>query len=160
MQRYAIDDDDPSSGVPNEELKSQPMRGSSTNIQTSNMESTEAIMLDKEAENSTTVHEDSSTGANVKAPTFQLANRWSSKWTSGTGPRIGCVREYPPKLQFQALEHVNLSPRTAPGQFPSSAPIPSPRPSPKVHLSPALAYMGLPSPRLLPSLTPKVSTGN
>ncbi|KAJ4886514.1 calmodulin-binding family protein [Raphanus sativus] len=29
----------------------------------------------------------------------------------GAGPRIGCARDYPSELQFQALEQVNLSPR-------------------------------------------------
>ncbi|KAJ7963203.1 IQ domain-containing protein [Quillaja saponaria] len=70
------------------------------------------------------------------------------KWTTGTGPRIGCVRDYPAQLQVQALEHVNLSPRVMPGNSAVNAPIPSPRPSPKVHLSPRLVYMGLSSPRI------------
>lgn len=65
----------------------------------------------------------------------------SPKWTSGVGPRIGCVREYPTKLQFQALEQVNLSPRKVSSMFSSNGPIPSPRPSPRVHLSPRLANM-------------------
>ncbi|KAJ7951574.1 IQ domain-containing protein [Quillaja saponaria] len=70
------------------------------------------------------------------------------KWTTGAGPRIGCVRDYPAKLQVQALEHVNLSPKLKPGNFATNAPIPSSRPIPKVHLSPRLVYMGLPSPRV------------
>ncbi|KAI3521395.1 hypothetical protein L1887_10859 [Cichorium endivia] len=66
----------------------------------------------------------------------------SSKWTSGTGPRIGCVREYPANLQCRALEQVNLSPRKVnSSMFSSNCPIPSPRPSPCVHLSPSLANM-------------------
>jgi len=69
-------------------------------------------------------------------------NAKSPKWTSGTGPRIGCVREYPSKLQFQALVHVNLSPRKVNNfMFSTNRPIPSPRPSPCVHLSPRLANM-------------------
>ncbi|GLT98700.1 hypothetical protein SLE2022_161920 [Rubroshorea leprosula] len=83
-------------------------------------------------------------GANE--PVFNLAHRLSCKWTTGAGPRIGCVRDYPTDLQSRALEQVNLSPRVAPG-FVNYGPIPSPRPSPKIHLSPRLAYMGLPSPR-------------
>ncbi|KAI3711549.1 hypothetical protein L1987_70088 [Smallanthus sonchifolius] len=75
---------------------------------------------------------------------FQEANRISSKWTSGNGPRIGIVRDYPTELQFRALEHVNLSPRISLGNF---GPIPSPRPSPGVRLSPRISYIGLPSPR-------------
>ena len=66
---------------------------------------------------------------------------------------------YPAELKIMALEQVNLSPRIKPGgvAFGSSnssnitptLPIPSPRPSPKIHLSPRLHYMGLPSPRIL-----------
>ncbi|KAF8074283.1 hypothetical protein N665_1116s0021 [Sinapis alba] len=44
---------------------------------------------------------------------FQLGKQLSCKWTTGAGPRIGCVRDYPSELQFQALEKVNLSPRSA-----------------------------------------------
>ncbi|KAJ4893535.1 calmodulin-binding family protein [Raphanus sativus] len=44
---------------------------------------------------------------------FQLGKQLSCKWTTGAGPRIGCVRDYPSALQFQALEQVNLSPRSA-----------------------------------------------
>ncbi|KAL1825367.1 hypothetical protein ACET3Z_012145 [Daucus carota] len=84
----------------------------------------------------------------VNAPTFNMARRLSQKWTSGAGPRIGCVRDYPAELQSRALEQVNLSPRVASGPaFGNYGPIPSPRPSPKVRLSPRLTYMGLPSPR-------------
>ncbi|KDP42106.1 hypothetical protein JCGZ_01894 [Jatropha curcas] len=42
---------------------------------------------------------------------FQLGKQLSCKWTTGAGPRIGCVRDYPSELQFRALEQVNLSPR-------------------------------------------------
>ncbi|MFQ6671378.1 hypothetical protein Gotur_035948 [Gossypium turneri] len=82
------------------------------------------------------------------AQAFIMAKPLSCKWTSGIGPRIGCVREYPKELQFQALEQVNLSPRVTPGRFGTSVPIPSPRPSHKIRVSPTLAYMGLPSPRV------------
>ncbi|GFZ20793.1 calmodulin-binding family protein [Actinidia rufa] len=44
---------------------------------------------------------------------YQLGKQLSCKWTTGAGPRIGCVRDYPSKLQFHALEKVNLSPRNA-----------------------------------------------
>ncbi|KDP40750.1 hypothetical protein JCGZ_24749 [Jatropha curcas] len=87
---------------------------------------------------------------------FKVHKSLSCKWSTGAGPRIGCVREYPTELQLQALEHVNLSPRVLlmPGSFASSGPIPSPRPSPKIHLSPGLTCMGLPSPRLhIPNTT-------
>ncbi|XP_047307017.1 IQ domain-containing protein IQM1-like [Impatiens glandulifera] len=78
---------------------------------------------------------------------FDLSKRLSCKWSSGVGPRIGCVRDYPVYLQSQAMEKVNMSPRTTPGSSRNRVPIPSPRPSPRVRLSPRIAYMGLPSPR-------------
>ncbi|KAL0452918.1 UNVERIFIED_CONTAM: IQ domain-containing protein IQM6 [Sesamum latifolium] len=43
---------------------------------------------------------------------YQLANQLSCKWTTGAGPRIGCVRDYPSELQFRAMEEVCLSPRS------------------------------------------------
>lgn len=76
----------------------------------------------------------------------ELGNMKSPRWTSGAGARIGCVRDYPTKLQFRALEHVNLSPRQVTTvnsvTYSSNRPIPSPRPSPRVHLSPRLVNMG------------------
>ncbi|KAL3534103.1 hypothetical protein ACH5RR_002564 [Cinchona calisaya] len=44
---------------------------------------------------------------------YQLANQLSCRWTTGAGPRIGCVRDYPSELQARGLELVNLSPRTS-----------------------------------------------
>lgn len=48
-----------------------------------------------------------------KLKSLQLGKQLSCKWTTGAGPRIGCVRNHPPELQFRALEEVNLSPRSA-----------------------------------------------
>ncbi|XP_010483191.1 PREDICTED: IQ domain-containing protein IQM5 [Camelina sativa] len=73
--------------------------------------------------------------------------RFSCKWSTGNGPRIGCVRDYPIDLQTRALEQVNLSPRVVKGTTGLFGPIPSPRPSPKIRVSPRLSCMGLPSPR-------------
>ncbi|XAR59947.1 hypothetical protein NMG60_11033137 [Bertholletia excelsa] len=42
---------------------------------------------------------------------FQLGKQLSCKWTTGAGPRIGCVRDYPTELQFRTLEQLELSPR-------------------------------------------------
>ncbi|KAK4759606.1 hypothetical protein SAY87_022737 [Trapa incisa] len=44
---------------------------------------------------------------------YQLAQQLSCKWTTGAGPRIGCMRDYPTELQAQVLEKANLSPRAA-----------------------------------------------
>ncbi|CAL9050495.1 unnamed protein product [Musa banksii] len=81
-----------------------------------------------------------------KAVASQFGQRLPCKWTTATGARIGCVRDYPVDLQTKALEHVNLSPRVTPSHTSHRVPIPSPRPSPKVRLSPRLHYMGIPSP--------------
>ncbi|XP_061360728.1 IQ domain-containing protein IQM6 [Gastrolobium bilobum] len=43
---------------------------------------------------------------------YQLAYHLSTKWTTGAGPRIGCMRDYPAELQLLILEQQNLSPRT------------------------------------------------
>ncbi|XXG48473.1 hypothetical protein AAC387_Pa02g2911 [Persea americana] len=42
---------------------------------------------------------------------YQLGKQLTFKWTTGAGPRIGCVRDYPIELQCRALEEVNLSPK-------------------------------------------------
>ncbi|ONK59689.1 uncharacterized protein A4U43_C08F9330 [Asparagus officinalis] len=42
----------------------------------------------------------------------QLGKQLSYKWSTGAGPRIGCVRDSPSELRFRALEQVNLSPRS------------------------------------------------
>ncbi|KAK3436245.1 hypothetical protein EUGRSUZ_C00869 [Eucalyptus grandis] len=57
------------------------------------------------------------TNARAKAepPVFDVTRRLSCKWSTGAGPRIGCVRDYPTELQSRALEQVNLSPRVVPG---------------------------------------------
>ncbi|KAL6555487.1 IQ domain-containing protein iqm6 [Orobanche gracilis] len=44
---------------------------------------------------------------------YQLANQLSCRWTTGAGPRIGCVRDYPSELQLRVLEEVSLSPKSA-----------------------------------------------
>ncbi|XP_051142648.1 IQ domain-containing protein IQM2-like [Andrographis paniculata] len=43
---------------------------------------------------------------------YQLGKQLSCKWSTGAGPRIGCLRDYPSRLQSHALEQVNLSPRS------------------------------------------------
>lgn len=44
---------------------------------------------------------------------YQLAHQLSCKWTTGAGPRIGCMRDYPSELQLRVLEEASLSPRGA-----------------------------------------------
>lgn len=43
---------------------------------------------------------------------YQLGKQLTFKWTTGAGPRLGCVRDYPIELQCRALEEVNLSPKS------------------------------------------------
>ncbi|XP_020679431.1 IQ domain-containing protein IQM1-like [Dendrobium catenatum] len=82
-----------------------------------------------------------------KHPLIEFIKPVSQKWTTGLGPRIGCVRDYPSDLQCKALEKVNLSPKVSIPPSWSKDPIPSPRPSPNVRVSPKLAFMGVPSPK-------------
>ncbi|CAM0146700.1 unnamed protein product [Urochloa decumbens] len=85
---------------------------------------------------------------------YQLGNQLSFRWTTGAGPRIGCVRDYPPELQFRSLEQVSLSPRAGagPARFGASprqspcAPLVSPKPGALV--SPLYAAAGTPPSRL------------
>ncbi|XP_044392727.1 IQ domain-containing protein IQM5 isoform X2 [Triticum aestivum] len=69
-------------------------------------------------------------------------NHQTCRWSTGTGPRIRCVRDYQQDLQSRALEHVNLSPRLAGSPSRKRDPVPSPRPSPGMILSPRLASVG------------------
>ncbi|KAH0449772.1 hypothetical protein IEQ34_020464 [Dendrobium chrysotoxum] len=71
-------------------------------------------------------------------PLLESVEHLTWTWSTGAGPRIGCLREYPSDLQCKALEQVNLSPTTPTW---SKTPIPSPRPSPRVRLSPQLAQL-------------------
>ncbi|XP_057809523.1 IQ domain-containing protein IQM2-like [Salvia miltiorrhiza] len=47
-----------------------------------------------------------------ESKSFQLGKQLSCNWSTGAGPRIGCVRDYPWHLQERALERVKLSPRS------------------------------------------------
>ncbi|XP_010242608.1 PREDICTED: IQ domain-containing protein IQM3-like [Nelumbo nucifera] len=66
------------------------------------------------------------------ASSYQLGHQLSLKWSTGAGPRIGCVADYPLELRVQALEFVNLSPRLPPTPLSSrqfgGLVLPSPRP--------------------------------
>ncbi|KAK1439453.1 hypothetical protein QVD17_05271 [Tagetes erecta] len=48
------------------------------------------------------------------ARSYQLGNQLSLKWSTGAGPRIGCIADYPIELRLQALEFTNLSPKPRP----------------------------------------------
>ncbi|XVF48688.1 hypothetical protein PTKIN_Ptkin03bG0209900 [Pterospermum kingtungense] len=150
VKRCAIDDEYPSYKVAGDESKHGEIKDP---MATSKSSDSRTLGVDGPTYNACirteSLHISMGTSAtNVEAPAFNMAKRLSCKWTSGVGPRIGCVRDYPIELQSQALEQVNLSPRLTPGRFGNSDPIPSPRPSPTIRVSPRLAYMGLPSPRV------------
>ncbi|XP_041026839.1 IQ domain-containing protein IQM6-like isoform X2 [Juglans microcarpa x Juglans regia] len=66
---------------------------------------------------------------------YQLARQLSSRWATGVGPRISCMRDYPSELQFQVLEQANLSPRS--GSV-NASPRASTHLSPKVLISTSL----------------------
>ncbi|KAL2327220.1 hypothetical protein Fmac_020647 [Flemingia macrophylla] len=137
VKKCSIDDDDSSivgSNSFSDINESQQLKGPS--LSSSNNVNNNGIII-----NNAKVHKD------IEKKVFDVSKRLSCKWSTGAGPRIGCVRDYPEHLQSRALEQVSLSPRPASARPYSYGPIPSPRPSPKVRMSPRLAYMGLPSPR-------------
>ncbi|KAK6941974.1 hypothetical protein RJ641_027351 [Dillenia turbinata] len=68
--------------------------------------------------------------AHKRTRSFQLAQQLSCKWTTGAGPRIGCVRDYPSELQFRTLEKMCLSPTAS-----HVSPRMTPRNSSKVSVS-------------------------
>ncbi|XP_076906143.1 IQ domain-containing protein IQM2-like [Bidens hawaiensis] len=53
-------------------------------------------------------------GSHKGTNSFQLGRQLSCKWSTGAGPRIGCLRDYPTEMQSHALEQANLSPESAP----------------------------------------------
>lgn len=151
VKRCAIDDDYSYGQAPEKEAKPESMVGSDkTRIHGEGDSSRGATATSTDDDQ----HQDEKINTNGggkadAAAAVNLGKRLSTfKWTTGVGPRIGCVRDYPCELQFQALEQVNLSPRIVSGPgFVKYGPIPSPRPSPRIHLSPRIAGMCLPSPR-------------
>uniref|UniRef100_A0ACD5Z3J6 Uncharacterized protein n=1 Tax=Avena sativa TaxID=4498 RepID=A0ACD5Z3J6_AVESA len=44
-----------------------------------------------------------------KSKSYQLGHRLSLQWRTGSGPRIGCVKDYPMELRTRALEMVQQS---------------------------------------------------
>ncbi|CAL0326073.1 unnamed protein product [Lupinus luteus] len=133
--KYAVDDDVPPSKPIDEEQNYEPKKG--------NVGPSDSTIANNCGQDNV-----GNFGNYLKTSQVKEMKPLSSKWTTGAGPRIGCVREYPTKLQVKALEQLNLSPRLNHAKFDAKAPIPSPRPSPKIHLSPRLVQMGIPSPRV------------
>ncbi|KAF8041942.1 hypothetical protein BT93_A0521 [Corymbia citriodora subsp. variegata] len=46
----------------------------------------------------------------IMTRSYQLGHQLSRKWSTGAGPRIGCVADYPVQLREKALDFVKLSP--------------------------------------------------
>ncbi|KAG6658257.1 hypothetical protein I3843_04G137000 [Carya illinoinensis] len=140
VKRFAIDDDSVSFKVTGEEPNPESFMG-----RAKSMQSEDSKTMAREEIRIIAANKNANVGV---PPVFASAKPLSCKWTTGLGPRIGCVRDYPTELQSRALEQVNLSPKLPSGPLHKYGPIPSPRPSPKVRMSPRLASMGLPmSPR-------------
>ncbi|KAJ8558302.1 hypothetical protein K7X08_005068 [Anisodus acutangulus] len=148
VKKCAIDDDRPSSKVlhevSNKDMEKTLSQNCDADVAKDDGPVSDVSKITDHEENFKPISKDQT----EEAPVFDLAKRLSCKWTSGVGPRIGCVRDYPMDLQSQALETVNLSPRVNLSRPKNYYPIPSPRPSPKIRVSPRLAYMGIPSPRV------------
>ncbi|CAN6344420.1 unnamed protein product [Urochloa humidicola] len=51
--------------------------------------------------------------SNSESKSYQLGHKLSMKWSTGAGPRIGCVLDYPSELRVEAMEMVDLSPRAS-----------------------------------------------
>jgi len=49
---------------------------------------------------------------------YQLGHSLSRVWSTGAGPRIGCIADYPAELRWQALELTNVSPKPSPSSTP------------------------------------------
>ncbi|TYJ29610.1 hypothetical protein E1A91_A06G079700v1 [Gossypium mustelinum] len=149
VKRCAVDDDNSYGQTPTPDKESKPKPESDKSRKADENDEGDSVRGAKRSsgdDQKDVKIETNGAGGKEEAAAFSMAKRLSCKWTTGVGPRIGCVRDYPSELQWKALEQVNLSPRVAPGMV-KLGPIPSPRPSPRIHLSPRIAAMGLPSPR-------------
>lgn len=63
---------------------------------------------------------------------YQLGDQLLTRWSTGAGPRIGCIADYPVELRQQALELTHLSPRRSTPPL-----IPTPRTAAAAILSPS-----------------------
>ncbi|KAJ3693824.1 hypothetical protein LUZ60_009304 [Juncus effusus] len=141
---YPTSTDDSSSensskSKPTESQTSQTPKPTETETETRNSSDTESYNI---TTTTTSSPNPSNDFPGNKIPEKQIHR----KWTSGAGPRIRIVRDYPADLQCKALEHVNLSPRLVGSPHGGSKdPIPSPRPSPGVRLSRRLTCVAVPA---------------
>ncbi|KAB1219830.1 hypothetical protein CJ030_MR3G009472 [Morella rubra] len=111
VKKCAINDDNTSFKVSGEESKADEVEVHSTTTMSLEMN---AANVNEPLNNGAIAIDDQDTGFTA-APLLNLPKRLSCKWTSPVGPRIGCVRDYPIELQSQALEQVNLSPKSLAG---------------------------------------------
>jgi hypothetical protein len=155
-------DHNAASATANEQM-SEPEAGVDSHLVTGdgNMSEAEEDDTDTHPDSSEEVH--SSWQQPEEEPTTPVSggadgvkNHRTCRWSTGTGPRIRCVRDYPQGLQSRALEHVNLSPRLAGSPSRKRDPVPSPRPSPAMILSPTLASMGFQPPTTVSFTLPDI----
>lgn len=141
MQRYSVDEDERSSSLKKSKSKVALEAKMEENSAWKDRTSADCHQLSDAEDDEEDVDA-------RKLPLIELTKPVSQKWTTGLGPRIGLVRDYPSDLQVKALEKANLSPRISIPPNWSKEPIPSPRPSPGVRVSPKLAFLGVPSPKV------------
>ncbi|XP_020576836.1 IQ domain-containing protein IQM1-like [Phalaenopsis equestris] len=149
--RYSVDEDEHSSSL----KKSKSEEALEATLEEDSEKKNRNLTESDELSDAEDTEEDKETQKNEfkmendagKVSSIEFTKPISQKWTTGLGPRISCMRDYPSDLQFQALEKVNLSPKLAISPSWGKDPIPSPRPRPSVRISPKLALMGVPSPK-------------
>ncbi|CAA0818417.1 calmodulin-binding family protein [Striga hermonthica] len=95
-----------------------------------NLKAKEEVALDDEERHETIPEEHilERIKSHKRMGSFQLGKQLSCKWSTGAGPRIGCLRDYPSGLQCHALEQANLSPRSKRNlrfEFPSRSSTPT-----------------------------------
>ncbi|XP_054783985.1 IQ domain-containing protein IQM1-like [Prosopis cineraria] len=156
VKTYAVDEDvPPPEPVDDKHLGQQCLSTAEANVGPSEAAISTAEVVGHHHHGTTTTTkvavESSSSSSSSQQKIADRSMSSSSKWTTGAGPRIGCVRDYPTNLRVQALQQLNLSPRLTHSHHHSNPnfmklPIPSPRPSSQFLLSPRLVHLSLPQP--------------
>ncbi|XP_076914608.1 IQ domain-containing protein IQM2-like [Bidens hawaiensis] len=82
------------------------------NFKTENHKTEPMIDFYSDEEHELVIEDKVSKDSHKETESFNLGRQISCKWSTGAGPRIGCLRDYPSELQSHALEHAKLSPRS------------------------------------------------
>ncbi|KAK9187355.1 hypothetical protein WN944_018749 [Citrus x changshan-huyou] len=110
------DPEPPKSKVPRGNKKNQPFN-SPTNVQTERIRSYKGTISSNLQSQRTSVPKKEilqRIKSKKEVKSYQLGHQPSLTWSTGAGPRIGCVADYPQNLRVQALQYVDLSPRASP----------------------------------------------